>query len=189
MISLTSTELSLTPPELSYLSINTCQLAIAASLYPRPLLPRLLTATHIAAIQIHTHHADPSFSTEHISGLTIAEDTAKLIRQATAYGEYHNNLTREQQMERSIHDNYRILEWESIVGMDIVEFGKCIRNWSFMVRLKLGGELAQREVLEAGWRAYEKVPRYVKLSLGLLVFEEDDDEEVVNGVNGMNGFH
>ena len=92
-------------------------------------------------------------------------------------------------MERSIHDNYRILEWESIVGMDIVEFGKCIRNWSFMVRLKLGGELAQREVLEAGWRAYEKVPRYVKLSLGLLVFEEDDDEEVVNGVNGMNGFH
>lgn len=70
--------------------------------------------------------------------------------------------------------------------MDLVEFGKCIRNWSFMERLELEGELAQREVLEAGWRAYEQVPRQVKLRLGLLAFEEEE-EALVNGGNEVNG--
>lgn len=71
--------------------------------------------------------------------------------------------------------------------MDLVEFAKCDRNWTFMARLELEGEPAQREVLEAGWRAYEQVPRQVKLKLGLLVFEEDE-EALVNGVNGVGGF-
>lgn len=70
--------------------------------------------------------------------------------------------------------------------MDLDEFGKCIRNWAFMERLELEGEPAQREVLEAGWRAYEQVPRQVKLRLGLLVLEEDE-EALVDGVNGVNG--
>lgn len=186
MTSFSSSELSLTPPELSYISINTSQLAIAAYVYPWPLLPRLLTATHIAAIQISTYHAVPSISTAHITGDTIAEDTAKLIRQARAYGEYYNNLSTEQQRQRTIQDNFRMLGWEFIQGMDLVEFGKCIRNWSFMERLELEGELAQREVLEAGWRAYEQVPRQVKLRLGLLAFEEEE-EALVNGGNEVNG--
>lgn len=70
--------------------------------------------------------------------------------------------------------------------MDLDEFGKCIKNWAFMERLELEGEPAQREVLEAGWRAYEQVPRQVKLRLGLLVLEEDE-EALVDGVNGVNG--
>lgn len=41
-------------------------------------------------------------------------------------------------------------------------------------------------MLEAGWRAYEQVPRHVKLGLGLFFREEDDEEEIVNGVDGVN---
>ena len=186
MASFARSALSLAPAELSDISITTYQLAIVASLYPRPLLPRLLTPTHIAAIQIHTHHAGPSFSLEHISGATIANDTIKLIRQARAFGEYYSNLSTAQRRERSIYDNYRMLGWEFIEGMDIFEFEKCIGNWYFMERLELAGEEAHREMLEAGWRAYEQVPRHVKLGLGLLFREEDDDEEMVNGVDGVN---
>lgn len=118
----TTSGLSLTPFEISKISITTCQLANAASLYPRPLLPRLLTQTHISAIQIHTHHADPSFSAEHISGITIADDTVKVVRQAQAYGDYYSDLTTEQRRERSIHNNYRMLGWEFIQGIDMVGF-------------------------------------------------------------------
>lgn len=187
MASFASSASSLTPVELSDISINTCELAIVASLYPRTLLPRLLTPTHIAAIQVHTHHADPSFPTEHISGATIATDTTKLIRQARAYGEYYTRLTMAQRSERSIHDNFRLLGWEFVEGMDIVEFRKCIGNWYFMETLELGGEETHREMLEAGWRAYDQVPRQVKLGLGLLFREENDDEEMVDWVNGVNG--
>lgn len=186
MTSFTSSELSLTPSELSYISINISQLAIAAYAYPWLLLPRLLTATHIAAIQISTYHAVPSTFTVHINGETVADDTAKLIRQARAYGEYYNNLSIEQRRQRTIQENFRLLGWEFIQGMDLDEFGKCIKNWAFMERLELEGEPAQREVLEAGWRAYEQVPRQVKLRLGLLVLEEDE-EALVDGVNGVNG--
>lgn len=201
MASFATSASSLTPAELSDISINTCQLAIVASLYPRPLLPRLLTPTHIAAIQIHTHHADPSFSVEHINGATIANDTIKIIRLARAYGDYYNNLSMAQRRERSIYDNYRMVWWEFIEGMDIFVFEECIENFYFLERLELGGEVAHREMLEAGWRAYEQVPRHVKLALGLLFREEDDGEEMVNGenevhgvggvngVNEMNGFH
>lgn len=186
MTSFTLSELSLNPPEFSYISITTSQPAIAAYVYLWPLLLRLLTATHIAAIQISTYHA---IFTAHINGETVANDTAKLIRQARAYGEYNNNLSVEQQRQRSIQEDFRLLGWEFIQGMDLVEFGKCIRNRTFMERLELEGEPAQRETLEAGWRAYEQVPREVKLWLGLLVFEEDENEEaLVNGVNVVNGF-
>lgn len=157
-----------------------------AFLYPRPLLARLLTPTHIAAIQIHTHHTHPFFSLEQVSGATIANDTIKLIRQARAFGEYYSNLSTAQRSDRTIYDNYRMLGWEFIEGMDIVEFEKCIGNWYFIERLELAGEEAHREMLEAGWRAYEQVPRHVKLGLGLLFREEDDDVEMVNGVNGVN---
>lgn len=50
-----------------------------------------------------------------------------------------------------------------------------------METLKLGGEETHREMLEAGWRAYDQVPKQVKLELGLLFREEDDDEEMVDG--------
>lgn len=91
-----------------------------------------------------------------------------------------------QRRERTIYDNYRILGWDYIEGMDIFEFEKCIGNWYFMERLELTGEEAHREMLEAGWRAYEQVPRHVKLRLGLLFREEEDDKEMVNGVNGSH---
>lgn len=178
---------SLNPVELSDISINTCQLAIVASLYPRPILPRLLTPMHIAAIQIHTHHADPSFSVEHINGATIASDTIKMIRLARAYRDYYKNLSVAQQRARTIYDNYRMVGWELIVGMDIFMFEECINNFHFLERLEHRGEDVHREMLEAGWRAYERVPRHVKLVLGLLFREEDDGEGMVNGVNGLNG--
>lgn len=79
-----------------------------------------------------------------------------------------------------------MLGWEFIDGMDIVEFGKCIGNWYLIERLELAGEEVHRELLEAGWRAYEQVPRHVKLGLGLLFRKEDDEEEIVNGVDGVN---
>ena len=81
------------------------------------------------------------------------------------------------------------------MGMDIFVFEECIRNSHFLERLELGGEDAHRKMLEAGWRAYESVPRHFKLALGLLFREEDDGEGMVNGangangINGMNGFH
>lgn len=185
MTSFTSFERSLTPSELSYISINTSQLPIAAYVYPWLLLPRQLTATHIAAIQISTYHAVPSTFTAHITGETIADDTEKLIRRARAYGEHYNNLSAEQRRQRTIQENFRLLGWEFIQGMNLVEFGKCIRNLVFMERLELEGEPAQKEVLEAGWRAYEQVPRQVKVRLGLLVLEEDE-EALVDGVNVVN---
>ena len=55
-----------------------------------------------------------------------------------------------------------------------------------MMRLDFEGESAQREVLKADWRAYEQVPRHVKVGLGLLFPEEDDGEAMVNRVNGEN---
>ena len=73
------------------------------------------------------------------------------------------------------------------MGMDIFMFEECINNFHFLERLEHRGEDAYREMLEAGWRAYERVPRHVKLALGLLFREEDDGEGMVNGVNGVNG--
>lgn len=66
----------------------------------------------------------------------------------------------------------------------------CLKNASRISTF--WGEEAHREMLEAGWRAYDQVPRHVKLALGLLFRDEDDGEGMVDGVNGvsgMNGFH
>lgn len=106
----------MTPFKISHISINAYQLAITTSFYPVPLFSCLLIQTHIAAIQIHPHHANPHFFTEHISGVTIADGTVKLIRQAQAYGDYYSNLTTEQQRERGVSENYRMLGWEFIQG-------------------------------------------------------------------------
>lgn len=95
-----------------------------------------------------------------------------------------------QRRERTIYDNYRMLGWEFIDGMNIFLFEQCIENCYFLERLEHGGEQAQREMLEAGFRAYEQVPRHVKFGLGLLFCEEEDDGEVmVNGVNGASGIN
>ena len=109
MASFATSAAYLTPVKLSDISINICQLAIVAYLYPWPLFPRLLTSTQIAAIQIHTYHADPSSSVEHINSTTIANDTIKMIRLARAYGDYYQNLSIAQRRERIIYDNYRML--------------------------------------------------------------------------------
>lgn len=124
---------------------------------------------------------------EQINGSTIANDLIKMIRLARAYGDYYKNLFIEQQRERTIYDNYTMVGWELIVGMDIFVLEECIRNFHFLERLELGGEDAYREMLEAGWRVYESVPRHVKLALGLLFREEENGEGMVNGVNGVNG--
>lgn len=112
-----------------------------------------------------------------------------MIRLARAYGDYYNNLSMAQRRERTVLDNYRMVGWEFIEGMDIFLFEECVENFYFLRRLELGGEEAHREMLEAGWRAYEQVPRHVKLALGLLFRDEDDGEGVVNGVNGVSGMN
>lgn len=122
--------------------------------------------------------------------MTIADGTVKLIRQAQAYGgvwgllqQSNNRAAKGKGYSQKLPD----VGMEVHPGMDMVEFRKCIRNCSFMMRLDFEGEPAQREVLEADWRAYEQVPRHVKVGLGLFFPEEDEGEAMANGVNGENG--
>lgn len=52
-------------------------------------------------------------------------------------------------------------------------------------------------MIKADWRAYKRVPRHVKVGLGLLFPKEDDgqamvnrvnEENEVNGINRISGF-
>lgn len=132
-----------TPFEFSNILINTYQLVIVASLYPQPLLSHLLIPTHIIAIEIRIQHTCPSFSMEQITEVTIANNTIKLICLVRAYGKYYNNLSTALPRERTIHDNYRMLGWEFIDGIDILSLnnlprtGSLWRDWRSMERNRI----------------------------------------------------
>lgn len=152
---------NLNTSELEYLAINTSQLEIAIQLFPNLIYPRILTINHIHAIKanIRIHFFNPDS--------IMAADISTLIKQAVAFGQYHNSLKGIQFESKDCRElfNHFIL---STPGMNITKYRECVNNWAFIEKLKGGGEEAQKKVLENGWMAFSLVPYHLKQAFGLI---------------------
>lgn len=165
-----STSLSENSSELNFPLIsaeaNDSQLAIVAYLYSH-VHPQMLTPKHIAAIQIYNYPTNPSSSPTIISCAAVTFETIMLIKRASAYARYCNNLTNEQCGERGYLEHFRMFEREIDMVITLAEFRECIKNYVFIERMEHEGESAQRQILLDGWEAYMLVPEQVKRGLGL----------------------
>lgn len=160
---------SLNFTELNLLSINTSQLAITCQLFPHLINSRVLTRDHIAAIEenINRHFPHLPSSSVVINGTSVANEISILIKQAAAYGQYRNSLRGVQFGQANARDHFNHFV-DVTSGMNRFQFLDCVENWFFLERLQFEGEPAQKEVLEAGWRAFAQVPQQLKLDFGLL---------------------
>ena len=151
-----------------HVSFTPAQLAVTAARYPKLLGTRNLKPDHIAAILIDTRHFTPAFPINDICGRTIVDHTKNLMCRAFVFGKYYTSLTPELQAETNHADHFRALGWSINEKITLEEFDECVRIWSFVRLLDIGGENRQMSVLNYGWKAYGQVKESVLRDLGLL---------------------
>lgn len=168
-----------------HVSFTPAQLAVTAARYPNLLGPQNLKPGHVAAILIDIGHFTPAFSIKNICGRTIADHTKDLMCRAFVFGKYYMSLTPELRAETNHADHFRALGWSINEEITLEEFDECVRIWSFIRLLEIGGEQHQKFVLEYGWRAYGQVRESVLRDLGLLNGIGEEGAKKEKNVDGV----